>query len=560
MSDAAGHFDGANWVVFPSDDIEVVSLHERLHRQFNDTTSYGAMLDAIARLCGSEADPLPFKKLLRRLVSEARVTHEVCATYFSTYHQITAEQVVPICLLNNAEYLDYFRIAAHFVGLAPNMAKGCLILWAVLRIAMDGPLPEAVRNANFKELRGSDFRAVDSPDQRLFKLREILTPAVCDAALEATRAVYGRFPEWQTYVERPDFSHVTDDFIHLKSVGDYALIEPGGISPQLETAFGNGVLDYIAEYMTQHGMSMYTLIERTAMEARIRAAIDIPSDRLYDDPHNGSEFQHRRILGRETLQFKTEPVSTYIRSPLSVAQSDWAIFRRMREEEGECPIYIRTADDFLRNHKVLENPEQIPLERGVIVCFLRKRRRLANGEIVFDVVMMRTPRDVLGMRIYIGSLRACISGRLLTLGWRSRSAPWMAQLQHGPRNILIDTHPQQIVNGLGNMGEMLIWHMLAVGGQSDMQVLVLYPIGAGTTPNLTLFRPGTWDTSDAVLKAISFPHLHHSQFQYYDQLSDAARHREWPLPEHVHWTLSRFLAEEAVFKPLTPEEMQRDAK
>jgi hypothetical protein len=567
MELGAGEFTHGNWTLGSGENIPTVSEHERCHRKLNDITSYGALLDAVARLKQIESDAERFARLSRRLVSSSRITHEVFATYFSNFADIDATTPLPSALLGNEEYLGYFGIGAHFVGLAPNRRLGSLILSAVIRIAMNGPLPDAVTNGEFGRLLPRDFKTGDEPDRRLLMLRKIITHKVCNQAIAAAYQHFGGDERWFLFIDRPDGMFAPADFIKITPFEGIALIEPGGVPIEFENAVNNCIIDFLAAHAEKHGIQIYTLVERQAIEKRIREAIGQRSERFYDNPSGWNEFGHRRDIGREKIVLRA-PIPTYLWRPGHLSTMDWAYFRAIHEKEGHCPLYIRTVDDFLMNHQIVENPNGIELRPGELICFLRKKRRLPDGEIVLDVVVHEAPKEILKSALYICSLkeyagiRACVSGKLLTEPYDAVLAPWVSALDYvnAPLSFSIDTHPQRMIDAL-HQTEALAWEMFPIEEGSELYFLAIYPVGASELPSFAVFRVGTMTTIDAILKLIN-PSPIAASFRrmgiVIHGLSEAAQEKEWPVPDHLAWTLSRYAQEEALVLPQTPEEMSND--
>lgn len=568
MSSGEGSFSDGNWSIKQGCDTTTVSEHERYHRKLNDITSYGALLDAIVRLKTTHACPQHFALLSKRLVGRARMTHEVFATYFSTWGEISKVNPVPPSLLENAEYSEYFYIGAHFVGLASNRRLGSMILSAVIRLAMNGPLPAHVTLAEFDRLALSDFHTVDDPDRRLLAFRKLLTREVCGEAIAAARSHFGRDKRWNLYLEQDDDTFSIADFFSIRQRGDVAFIEPGGIPAEFETAVSNYVLDFIAEYVKEHGLQTYTLAERRAIEQRIRNAIGKRSDRFYDNPPDFEEFGHRRDIGRETI-FLRPPKKTFLQHPYGVSPADWARFRAVQKEERHCPVYIRTVDDFLANHDVVSNAGSIELAEGGFICYLQKKRKLADDEIVLDVVVLQTPTQIVTTAMYLnelkddGGLRACVSGKLLSGPLRVALDPWFEKLNEvgAPFEFLIDTHPQRILEALQPI-ETLVWTMSPIAQDCALQILTIYPIGGGDVPAFGLFRLGTMATIDAILKLLDpspISALLGSSGVQIVGLSAEAEASDWSIPGHLKWTCTRYVQEDAVFRSQTPEEMLNDS-
>lgn len=551
-----GRFRDGNWEVDVGARTNMASEHERLHRVLNEMTSYGALLDAVARLSLSAGDGDRYAVLLKSLVGRARITHEVFATYMSTAHEVASKDRLPPSLVGNAEYLGYFQAAKHFVDLARTRTLGHFILWAVIRIAMNGPLPGTVERGQFEQLKLHDFRSSDSPDQRLLQIKRILSRELCDTVIGGARDYFGSHPHWDLFIEREDgIFNPLDLFSITRQVGDIALLDPGGISPILETDIGNYILDYIWLVLADSGLIIYSLAQRMNIEKCIRDALDQQSERFYDDPADFKQSNLRRDLGRESLRLRSAPLRTFVRTPSETSGADWSLFRSIQRMESFVPVHMRTTEDFLANHDVVEMSAEIALIPGAMVCFLQKQRQLDDNTIGLDVVVLNKPHEILSLRTHIGELRMCMSGQFIAEKWRPQVSAWMEFLD-GPTHILLDTHPQKILDGLTGKWEALLWSISRVEEFPGLSFLVLYPVGAGRLPSMGLFRPCTNNSADAVLKAMQPSPIPATLKQLgvpITGLSEEAQRGYWGMPEHLKWTLTRFYREEALFQPQTPE-------
>ncbi len=255
-AEGGGRFDGINWEVSRHRDVDTISQHERLHRQLNDITSYGCLLDALARLVARGADSDRFAVYLRRLVSRCRTTHEAFATFLSLRPAI--DLGAPLAsLAENTEYLGYYRYAEHFAGLVPSRPLGVLILSAAVRISMNGPLPEKVETGDFVALALSDFRAADAPDIRFLQCRKHLDKDFWARAVADARESFSGHPHWYRYLEPPLHIFRPLDFFDLQPLGDSALVRPARVSSSFETDVGNFLLDQAALNLRTHGVETY---------------------------------------------------------------------------------------------------------------------------------------------------------------------------------------------------------------------------------------------------------------------------------------------------------------
>jgi hypothetical protein len=149
----------------------MVTLHEIMHAELNDSTAWGSLFHAYAALVQYAPDPEAYRELSLSVIEACRRTHEVFATYTGVF---LADRAAGQSLLaGRPEYLAAYADACQ---LAAGIPRGCLLEWyavisAVRACMQSRGLPEALR-AGLDRFRLADLRARDLPDIRLDMLIE----------------------------------------------------------------------------------------------------------------------------------------------------------------------------------------------------------------------------------------------------------------------------------------------------------------------------------------------------------------------------------------------------
>ncbi len=353
-------------------------------------------------------------------MGRARTTHEVFATYSSSYNHHRAKAEAD--LADNLEYLDYFRIGDQIVRKAPTFLFGNLVLFALARIAMNGPLPACVEAGDFAALALNQFRAKHDPDHRFHAARSWLTEGIYADVFAEAKSYFGSHRDWDLFIERVEGELRPEGLIDFKNVGDRIAIISGGINPCFETDVGNFVLDQLAFRLRRIGIDIYSLAQRGEIEARIRAGSG--GARSVSTPIRGISRISTDAGIWPVSVYGKQPLPTRVRTPLQIGGENWVLFRRVARDEGHCPACLRSGRDFLDNHEITEIGDGISIDPDRPFCFLRKKRYLDDGSIGLDVVVVGEPYQLLTIGMHVEGLRAAIVRapvhRRPPLGWQPR--------------------------------------------------------------------------------------------------------------------------------------------
>ncbi len=176
----AGTYDQMNWKVRSGADAthitsQVVTVHEFMHNELNNTTAYGFLLQSYAYL-SRENTALrgQFACILNELVERCRTSHELYATW-SSINLLSADvndQLHQELLRDNEPYLYYYNSAAHMVELIPDLYLQRHVVTAVVNICFQS---QAITKLAAEDLVAFDPDTVsisEYPDLRLDTIRQ----------------------------------------------------------------------------------------------------------------------------------------------------------------------------------------------------------------------------------------------------------------------------------------------------------------------------------------------------------------------------------------------------
>jgi hypothetical protein len=171
----AGVYNQLTWQVVSSNDTthimdQMVSVHEFMHNELNNTTAYGFLLQVYAYLA-KENTPLQdhYTNVLEELVESCRTAHEVYATWMSIslLSENMNDQLHLQLLDDNEEYMDYYMCADAIVKSVPDNYLRRHIVTAIISICFQSkPITDAVL-ANIEAFDPDIFNINEFPNQRL---------------------------------------------------------------------------------------------------------------------------------------------------------------------------------------------------------------------------------------------------------------------------------------------------------------------------------------------------------------------------------------------------------
>lgn len=180
-SENTGSFNHANWQVSLSGDTtssvsRLVTLHESLHSDLNDSTAFGTILHVYAYIVRN-LDEQHYVNILNRLVYGCRTTHECFATYLSVLilTNTTESELSSLEIIKDyPDYLPYYQTAEF---LCEGFKGGYLKYHAVsvsLRICMQGDAIKKLLDIGIEKFKISNFRHMDFPDTILNAVKAIV--------------------------------------------------------------------------------------------------------------------------------------------------------------------------------------------------------------------------------------------------------------------------------------------------------------------------------------------------------------------------------------------------
>lgn len=192
------HFDGWDVRLPPDTDprvAQMLDVHEALHVQLDESTAFGALLNAVAFAARNLPGDERLHRLLDQLVAGCRLVHESYATYLSLL--VVGDGQASLDLLaDNPLYRTYHdQGAALAVGLSGGYLRRHAV-GAALRACMQGDAAAIAVARGLDNFRPADLRGAAWPDAILRRLAARLRPDTWTTALEQARQDRPDLPGW----------------------------------------------------------------------------------------------------------------------------------------------------------------------------------------------------------------------------------------------------------------------------------------------------------------------------------------------------------------------------
>lgn len=176
----SGVYNQLNWKVRTGVDAtqimsQVVSVHEFMHNELNNTSAYGFLLQSYAYLARENTPAQAhFNNILHVLVERCRTAHEVYATWTSIalLSTDTNDHLYRTLLEDSEEYLYYYIWAAQIVQSVPDLYLRRHIVVAIINICFQSrPITEAAA-ADLIAFDPDALNKNEFPDQRLILITQ----------------------------------------------------------------------------------------------------------------------------------------------------------------------------------------------------------------------------------------------------------------------------------------------------------------------------------------------------------------------------------------------------
>lgn len=193
------HFDGWDIRLPPATDprvAQMLDVHEALHVQLDESTAFGALLNAVAFAARNLPDDARLGRLLGHLVSGCRLVHESHATYLSLLVVGDGQASLDLLVDNPLYRLYHDQAAALAVGLSGGYLRRHAV-GAALRACMQGDAAALALQRGLENFRAADLRGAAWPDAILRRLAARLRRDTWTGALEQARRDRPDLPGWE---------------------------------------------------------------------------------------------------------------------------------------------------------------------------------------------------------------------------------------------------------------------------------------------------------------------------------------------------------------------------
>lgn len=412
----------------------MVTLHEIMHAELNDSTAWGSLFHAYATLVQHAPDRMVYREISLNVIEACRRTHEVFATYTGAF---LADRAAGQSLLaGRPEYLAYYADACH---LATGIPRGSQLEWymviSAIRACMQSHgLPEALR-IGLDQFRLADLRAHDRPDVRLDmlieeggKLAQGITENIADQVAPADRDTALR---WLTAL--PDDAAVTGEEEELQD-------QTGAIAERMCFDRSVAALERRgAPVLSYNGHRTFTdetvaAVHRLAPDAR-----DVFSPAAADATEPGKIMQD---FGLERLRVRDQPLAA---RALRLAD----VPRRQRRQvlrlhgPGEPYTFLvaRSAGTLRAQHAITDELRPLPRADAAPVVVIRTPSGTPEAP-ALRLWQVARPRELRALRRQIGGLGVVSSVSMSLLADTDWESLWLETLLGcGPVTILMDLDP-----------------------------------------------------------------------------------------------------------------------
>ena len=412
----------------------MVTLHEIMHAELNDSTAWGSLFHAYATLVQHAPDPVAYREISLSVIEACRRTHEVFATYTGNF---LADRAAGRSLLaGRPEYLAHYADACH---LATGIPRGSQLEWymviSAIRACMQSHgLPEALR-IGLDQFRLADLRARDLPDVRLDMLIEEggelaqgITEDIADQLAPADRDTALR---WLT--ARPDDAADTGEDEELQD-------RTGAIAERMCFDRSVAALERRgARVLGYNGHQAFTDETVAAVHRLAPAARDVFSPAAADATEPGKIMQD---FGLERLRLRDQPLAARVLRLADVPRRQrQQVLRLHGPEEPYTFLVARSAGALRAQHAITDELRPLPMADAAPVVAIRTPSGTPEAP-ALRLWQVARPRELQALRRQIGGLGVVSSVSMSLLAdtdWESR---WLKTLLGcGPVTILMDLDP-----------------------------------------------------------------------------------------------------------------------
>lgn len=442
--------------------VRMVTLHEIMHAELNDSTAWGSLFHAYAALARYAPEPGKFREVSLHVIGACRRSHEVFATYTGAF--LASPAGGPSLLAGRPDYLAYYDDACL---LSAGITAGTQLQWyaviSAIRACMQSRgLPEAL-GIGLDRFKLADLRARDLPDTRLDTLiaeggtvtgglpAEIaarLEPGDREAALRWLTCPPGDLPG--------DVSQEVQD--RAAAVAERACFDRAAAA--LERG-GARVLGY-------NGHQDYTAQTVAAVHQLAPDARDTFSAAPADAAETGVIMQD---FGLERLRVRDEPLPARVLLLADVPRGKRRQALRLRGTAGDYTFLVaRSAGALRAQHAVTDDLRPLPPDDSAPVVAVRTTSGTPQAPSLW-LYQVRAPHELRALRRQVGGLGVVSSVSMSLLADPEWEGRWLNPLlRSGPVTILIDLNPFTHFAHWADMGLQVSYCSLEAGADGGSRV------------------------------------------------------------------------------------------
>jgi hypothetical protein len=441
----------------------MVTLHEIMHAELNDSTAWGSLFHAYAALARYAPRPEDFREASLDVIGACRRSHEVFATYTGVF---LADPAAGRSLLaGRPEYLAYYSDACL---LAAGITDGTQLQWyaviSAIRACMQSHgLPEAL-SVGLDRFQLSDLRARDLPDARLDMLMEEGTAAAEGLAddIAARLAPDEREAGLRWLTAPPGDS--ADDISQEVQDHAAAIAERACFDRAVAALEGRG-----ARVLGYNGHQDYTGQTVAAVHELAPAARDTFSAAPADATETGMIMQD---FGLERLRVRDAPLPARVLRLADVPRRQLRPALRLQGPAGDYTFLVARSSGALRSQHAIaaDSLRPLPSDDSAPVVAVR----ITGGtpqEPSLWLYQVGSPRELNAVRRRVGGVGVVSSVSMSLLADPKWEGRWLAPLMRsGPVTILMDLNPWDHFAHWAGMGLQVRYCCLEAGAGSESRI------------------------------------------------------------------------------------------
>lgn len=442
----------------------MVTLHEIMHAELNDSTAWGSLFHAYATLVQHAPSPGAYREVSLSVIEACRRTHEVFATYAGVF---LADRAAGQSLLaGRPEYLAHYGDACQ---LAVGIPRGSQLEWyavisAVRACMQSRGLPEALR-VGLDRFRQADLRARDLPDVRLDMLIEEggeLTQGITDDI--AARLEPGDRDAALRWLTAPaNHAAETDDDDEELQDRAAAVAQRICFSRSAAALERRG-----ARVLDSNGHQAFTDETVAAVHRLAPAARDIFSAAAADAAEPGKIMQD---FGLERLRVRDQPLAARVLLLADVPRRQRRQALGLQGPAGPYTFLVaRSAGTLRAQHAITDELRPLPAANEEPVVAIRTPAGTPEAP-ALRLWQVARPHELRALRRQIGGIGVVSSVSMSLLAETAWEARWLEPLLDcGPVTILMDLNPFVHFEHWASLGLEVQYGTVEAGSETESRI------------------------------------------------------------------------------------------